>query len=168
MKKRFLTILSILMLIFTMNINSQPIYKDKQMTIFNLTTEDKEQLQYLRNEALKFIKEKTNKEIKEPVSIEKLQTAINLSNKNTNQIILYGFGVLIGDYFIEKHKMKWLAVEDEYGKDLVIFVEKTLYYVGTITLISKRIEKNEKIDVQYLISQIEKHMKENLKEYKTY
>jgi hypothetical protein len=168
MKKRIFKILSILLLILTMNINSQPIYKDKQMTIFNLTTEDKDQLQYLRNEAIKFIREKTKKEIKEPVSIETLQTAINLSNKNTNQVILYGFGVLIGDYFIEKHKMKWLAVEDEYGKDLVIFVEKTLYYVGTITLISKRIENNEKIDVKYLISQIEKHKSENIKEYKTY
>ncbi|TGM74780.1 DUF3806 domain-containing protein [Leptospira bouyouniensis] len=168
MKKRIFTILSILIISLTMDLTSQPIYKDKNIAIFNPSNEEKEQLNYLRYEAIKFIKEKTKKEITKPISIELLQDAINRINKHTNENILYGFGVLLGDYFVEKHKMKWITIEDEYGKDLVISIEKTLYYIGVITIISKRVENNEKVDVQYLISQIEKHMKENLKDYKTY
>ncbi|XDD41670.1 DUF3806 domain-containing protein [Leptospira sp. WS60.C2] len=168
MKKRMIKFLSIFLLIQTSYMTSEPIYKDKNLSIFPLNELETQQLNDLRTLALKFCNEKLKKEIKFPISLEDLQLATNHLNKRTDPNITYGIGVLIGDILVLKHNMKWLAVEDEYGRDPVIFVDRTLYYIGTLTLISKRVEDGEKIDIKYIISQIENHMKENLKQYKSY
>ncbi|MCW7475635.1 DUF3806 domain-containing protein [Leptospira levettii] len=168
MKKRMIKFLSIFLLIQTSYMTSEPIYKDKNLSIFPLNELETQQLNDLRTLALKFCNEKLKKEIKFPISLEDLHLATNHLNKRTDPNIIYGIGVLIGDILVLKHNMKWLAVEDEYGRDPVIFVDRTLYYIGTLTLISKRVEDGEKIDIKYIISQIENHMKENLKQYKSY
>ncbi|MCW7503522.1 DUF3806 domain-containing protein [Leptospira paudalimensis] len=168
MKKRMIKFLIIFLLIQTNDMTSEPIYKDKNLSIFPLNDMETQQLNDLRAIALKFCKEELQKEIKFPISVEDLQLATNHLNKKTDPNITYGIGVIIGDILVQKHNMKWLAVEDKFGRDPVIFVDRTLYYIGTLTLISKRIEDGEKIDIKHLISQIEDHMKENLKQYKSY
>ena len=125
-------------------------------------------LDFLRTEAINFIKEKTKYELVKPISIEILQIAIDFSNMFIKPTILFGFGVLIGDYFIKKYKMKWLAVEDEFERDIAIFAQNNLYKICAPILISTRIQNNEKVDVIKLISKLEKHMKVNIKKYKNF
>jgi NAD-dependent SIR2 family protein deacetylase len=56
-------------------------------------------------------------------------------------------GVTFGDALAQKLGLKWVAVEDEYGRDPALIVEGTSIITFPLTSISKRIENGEEVDV---------------------
>lgn len=60
------------------------------------------------------------------------------------------FGVAFGDALAQELSMRWVAVEDEYGRDPALELPGTSIVLFPLTMISKRIERGEDIDVQSL------------------
>lgn len=56
-------------------------------------------------------------------------------------------GITFGDALAQRLGLKWVAVEDEYGRDPALIVEGTSIITFPLTSISKRIENGEKVDV---------------------
>jgi hypothetical protein len=56
-------------------------------------------------------------------------------------------GIVLGDVFVQDMGMEWIMVEDEYGRDPAVRLPNTTIILYPMTMISKRIERGEKIDV---------------------
>jgi hypothetical protein len=56
-------------------------------------------------------------------------------------------GIVLGDAFVQHHGFEWVTVEDEYGRDPALRFPKTSVLIFPLTMISKRIERGEAIDV---------------------
>jgi len=56
-------------------------------------------------------------------------------------------GVVLGDAFVQELNMEWIMIEDEYGRDPAIRLPGTTIILFPLTMISKRIEKGEQVDV---------------------
>ena len=67
--------------------------------------------------------------------------------KPTQTYELQCMGVVLGDAFAQELKMEWVMVSDSYGRDPALRVPKTSIIIYPLTMISKRVEKNEKLDV---------------------
>jgi Domain of unknown function (DUF3806) len=56
-------------------------------------------------------------------------------------------GVVLGDAFVQELGMEWIIVEDEYGRDPAVRMPGTSIILYPLTMISKRIERGEQVDV---------------------
>jgi hypothetical protein len=56
-------------------------------------------------------------------------------------------GITFGDALAQRLGLKWVAVEDEYGRDPALIAEETSIITFPLTSISKRIENSEEVDV---------------------
>ena len=56
-------------------------------------------------------------------------------------------GVVFGDVFVEDIGFHWKLVEDEFGRDPAIRFEDTSVIAYALTMISKRVERGEPVDV---------------------
>lgn len=56
-------------------------------------------------------------------------------------------GIVLGDAFAQELKMEWITVEDEYGRDPALRLPGTSIILFPLTMLSKRIERGEKIDI---------------------
>jgi len=56
-------------------------------------------------------------------------------------------GVVLGDAFVLELGMEWVTVTDEYGCDPALRVPTTSILLFPLTMISKRIERGETVDV---------------------
>jgi hypothetical protein len=69
-------------------------------------------------------------------------------------------GIVFGDAFVRATGMEWVTVEDEYGSDPALRVRGTTIIIFPMTMISKRIERGEEIDVAGLFNVVLKHIEE--------
>ncbi len=60
---------------------------------------------------------------------------------------LQSLGITLGDAFVQHLNLKWMSVEDEYGRDPAVVLEGTSIVLFPLTMISKRIERGEDVDV---------------------
>ena len=60
---------------------------------------------------------------------------------------LQSLGIVLGDAFVQELGFSWVVVEDDYGRDPAIRFEDTSVIAFPLTMISKRIERGEKVDV---------------------
>jgi hypothetical protein len=67
---------------------------------------------------------------------------------------LQSLGIAFGDALAQKLKLEWMEVEDEYGIDPALVHIDTSIRLFPLTMISKRIENNEKINVEELFNGI--------------
>lgn len=75
----------------------------------------------------------------------------------TNTQELQSLGIVFGTVFInETPGYDWWVVEDEYGKDVCIRYRESSLLVFPQTIISKRIEDGEEIDIMELFTGIRK------------
>jgi hypothetical protein len=65
----------------------------------------------------------------------------------TETLKLQCLGVALGDALAQKFGLEWVAVEDEYGRDPALRLPGTSFILFPLTMISKRIEKGEPVDV---------------------
>jgi len=63
---------------------------------------------------------------------------------------LQSLGITLGDAFVQHLGLKWMFVKDEYGRDPVVVLEGTSIILFPLTMISKRIERGEDVDVHKL------------------
>lgn len=59
-------------------------------------------------------------------------------------------GITFGDALAQKLGLKWVTVEDEYGRDPALILEGTSIILFPLTTISKRIQAGEIVDVSAL------------------
>jgi hypothetical protein len=63
-------------------------------------------------------------------------------------------GVVRGDAFVQELDMEWIMVEDEYGRDPAVQMPGTSIILYPLTMISKRVERGEQVDVFDLFNRI--------------
>lgn len=63
-------------------------------------------------------------------------------------------GVVFGDALVQQLGMKWVIVADEHGRDPAVQLPKTSIIVYPLTMISKRVERGEQVDVFQLFNGI--------------
>ena len=77
-----------------------------------------------------------------------LRAVINASLYTPEQTFeLQCMGVVLGDAFVQELGCDWAIVEDDYGRDPALKFEGTSILLFPLTMISKRIEKGEDVDV---------------------
>ncbi len=60
---------------------------------------------------------------------------------------LQSLGIVLGDAFVQDMGFHWIMVEDEQGRDPAIKYRDTSVILFPLTMISKRIEQGETVDV---------------------
>jgi hypothetical protein len=67
--------------------------------------------------------------------------------KPTQTYELQCLGIVLGDAFVQDLKMEWVMVENESGRDPAVRLPKTTIIMFPLTMISKRVERGERVDV---------------------
>src|SRR5258708_31258771 len=67
--------------------------------------------------------------------------------KPTPTYELQCIGIVLGNAFVQNLKMEWVMVEDEHGRDPAARLPKASIILFRVTMISKRVERREKVDV---------------------
>jgi Domain of unknown function (DUF3806) len=65
---------------------------------------------------------------------------------------LQSLGVAFGDALAQELDLRWVTIEDEYGRDPALVLDGTSIKVFPLTTISKRIEAGEEVDVLTLFA----------------
>jgi Domain of unknown function (DUF3806) len=73
---------------------------------------------------------------------------------------LQSLGITLGDIFVQDMNFIWVEVEDEYGNDPAIQLPDTTIILFPMTMISKRIEGGEEVDIYDLYEGLKKKVKE--------
>jgi Domain of unknown function (DUF3806) len=63
---------------------------------------------------------------------------------------LQSLGIAFGDALAQRLGLRWVTVEDEYGRDPALKLDGTSIVTFPLTAISKRAERGERIDVYAL------------------
>jgi len=64
---------------------------------------------------------------------------------------LQSLGVVLGDVLASQFPLRWVMLTDEFGTDPTLRFKKTTVNVNALTMISKRVERGEHVDVQWLV-----------------
>jgi Domain of unknown function (DUF3806) len=59
-------------------------------------------------------------------------------------------GITLGDALVQELGMEWVMVEDDYGRDPAIRLPGTTVVLFPLTMISKRVERGETVDIMEL------------------
>jgi hypothetical protein len=84
--------------------------------------------------------------------------------KNDDVEVWQAIGVVIGDLIAEEFDLHWVSVEDEYGVSKALQLQDTMNFVFPITLLSKRVQFRQKIDIQAIYEKLRTDI-ESFKEY---
>ncbi len=63
-------------------------------------------------------------------------------------------GIVLGDAFVQDLGVEWVMVEDEHGRDPALALPGTSVHLFPLTMISKRIERGEVVDVFQLFNAV--------------
>jgi hypothetical protein len=72
---------------------------------------------------------------------------------------LQSLGITLGDALAQELQMEWVTVEDEYGRDPALRFPGTTVLVFPLTMISKRIERDETVIVVELFAGVCEHVR---------
>lgn len=56
-------------------------------------------------------------------------------------------GIVLGDAFVQELGMRWVTVEDEHGRDPALQLPGTSVLLFPLTMVAKRVERGEAVDV---------------------
>jgi len=74
-------------------------------------------------------------------------------------------GVAFGDVLTSELPLRWVMVTDEFGTDPTLRFKQTTLQVNALTIISKRIERDEQVSVQWLLDQTREQLAVNEKKF---
>jgi len=80
--------------------------------------------------------------------------------KKSQTYELQCLGVAFGDVLAAELPLRWVMVTDEFGTDPTLRYKSTTLQVNALTMISKRIERDESVDLSYLLNTTRKHLAE--------
>jgi len=63
-------------------------------------------------------------------------------------------GITLGDALVQRCGFEWVVLEDEYGRDPALRLPGTSVIVFPLTMISKRVERGEAVDIYPLVDGI--------------
>ena len=66
---------------------------------------------------------------------------------------LRSLGVVFGDVLAGELSLRWVMITDEYGTDPTLRFKNTTININAVTMISKRVERGESVDVFRLLQQ---------------
>lgn len=80
--------------------------------------------------------------------LELLRTIVDSKWVEPNETVkLQCLGVTLGDALAQELGMRWVAVEDEFGRDPALELPGTSVVIFPLTMISKRIERGDEVDI---------------------
>lgn len=79
---------------------------------------------------------------------------------------LQSLGIAFGDVLASELPLRWVIVTDEYGTDPTLRFESTSWQVNALTMISKRIERHEKVNLRELLRTTRKQLSRRSESYK--
>ena len=146
--------------------NKKPMTNQPEQRITALTEVDQKRLRDQRAVVEKHF-EGDDWRKKYQTTAGKLGTIRALIEANTFQpsqtYELQCLGIVLGDAFVQELKMEWVIVEDEYGRDPAVRLPGTSIILYPLTMISKRLERGDKVDVfdlfNWAASQVEEMKK---------
>ena len=71
--------------------------------------------------------------------------------KKTQTYELQSLGVAFGDVLSSELPLRWVIVTDEYGTDPTLRFKSTTVQINALTMISKRIERDEPVNLSQLL-----------------
>jgi hypothetical protein len=75
-------------------------------------------------------------------------------------------GIALGDALVtEVPGLAWMQVSDEFGVDPVLRYRQTSLQIGVLTLLLKRAEQGEEIDIQHIANWLQKFIETKADEY---
>jgi Domain of unknown function (DUF3806) len=75
-------------------------------------------------------------------------------------------GIVLGDALVQEMGMEWIMVEVQYGRDPAVRMPKSTIVLYPMTMISKRIERGEKVDVFELFNGVVAQVEELVRQGK--
>ncbi len=134
--------------------------------ILPLTGEDAALLDRQRKIIEMFLSADSLKQYETPGGKLNLLNAIlkkNLFRRNQSYE-LQCLGVVLGDAFASQLSMKWVIVKDQVGRDPALCVPGSTIVIFPLTMISKRIERSEAVDIFDLFDGVAELVKEKAAE----
>jgi hypothetical protein len=122
-----------------------------------LSAKDAERLASQRAIAEKYLADERSKQIYRTVAgkLGLLRALIDRRVFKPGQTYeLQSMGVVLGDAFVQELGLEWIVVEDSHGRDPAVRVPETSIILFPLTMISKRIEKGETVDVFDLFNRV--------------
>ena len=122
-----------------------------------LTDADHQRLREQRAVVEKCLADETSRQKYETAAgkLGTIRAILNADVFKPNQTYaLQCLGIVLGDAFVQELKMEWVMVEDQYGRDPAVRVPETTIILFPLTMISKRVERGEKVDVFELFNGI--------------
>ena len=71
--------------------------------------------------------------------------------KKSQTYELQSLGVVFGDVLASEFPLRWVTITDEYGTDPTLRYKDTSVNINALTMISKRVERDELVDVSELL-----------------
>ena len=120
-----------------------------QQTISELTADDVRRLDDQRAVVTRYPTEDSQEKYQTAAgklgTLRALLAANVFSSQQTYE--LQSMGIVLGDAFVQEMGFHWIIVEDEFGRDPAIRFENTSVILFPLTMISKRIERGEEVEV---------------------
>ncbi len=139
------------------------------ISIFSdLTAEDEERLAAQRRVVFQQAQARygTSKLAANVADLEVLQNLIDDRTFLPSQTYeLQSLGIVFGDIFASRPEFEWKIVSDEYGRDPTLRYKKTSAHLNALTMISKRIESGESVNVTNLFAETLRLFEENRFEF---
>lgn len=73
--------------------------------------------------------------------------------KKSQTYELQCLGVVLGDVLASELPLRWMMITDGYGTDPTLRFKNTSININALTMISKRVERDEPVDVSQLLQQ---------------
>jgi len=79
---------------------------------------------------------------------------------------LQSLGVAFGDVLASELPLRWVMVTDEFGTDPTLRLKQTTIQINALTMISKRVERDEPVSVQGLLDKTREQLAANEKKFR--
>lgn len=132
-----------------------------------LVDADQKRLEDQRAVVEKFLLDEGSRQTYQEVSgkLGTIQSILDSKTFRPNQTYeLQCLGIVLGDAFVQKSKMEWAMVEDESGRDPAVRLPGTTIIVFPLTMVSKRVERGERVDVVDLFKGVSAKIEEMKKQ----
>lgn len=120
-----------------------------EQTISALTEDDHQRLDDQREVVTRYLTEESKPKFETaPGKLGTLRALLEAEVFQPDQTYeLQSMGIVFGDVFVQDMGFSWVMVEDEYGRDPAIKYQDTSIILFPLTMISKRVERGEDVDV---------------------
>lgn len=126
-----------------------------KISISSLEKEDAEFLQNRRGFAAQIEKMRQIPPKDVPITISVLQGMYDggIAEQIDDQPYWEALAICIGDELVKRHHFEWVLITDEWGTEPAVAVPGKMVYATPMSMIFKRVEKREKVEVEFLIEE---------------